>query len=305
MKIQHFLFIVITLLASLLASLLVSTAVFAGQKIEQSLPVPKNGELIIDSSRGLIRIQGWDNDKIQLSGELDDSAETLVLENKGQKTYLKIAMDGKSHWGDGSILKIFLPKTTKLRFKGVDATFSLKGLSSEIKGSTISGDILLKSIDTNIMLSSVSGDISLVKTTGNAQIESVSGNVELDGSFTSAKIRSMSGDVSANIDNINNLKIKNVSGSTRILGHLKNDAQIKLASVSGDILYQVKGQLNAACKLSTQFGGEISNKLTKDRPQSSKFSQQKLNFVSGDGSGILQMTTVSGSVSLFELKLEQ
>ena len=120
--------------------------------------------------------------------------------------------------------------------------------------------------------------------------------VDFSGDFEQAFIKSMSGDITADISGTNKLTIKNISGDTQINGHVKSQSQIKLSSVSGDILYKVTGDLNAECEVVSQFGGEISNQLTDDLPLDGNLDKKTLSFISGDGSGKLNMNTVTGSV---------
>ncbi|MFT5163177.1 MAG: hypothetical protein ACI9FJ_001762 [Alteromonadaceae bacterium] len=271
---------------------------FAGEMVDLSLKVPDSGLLLIDNTRGVVTVTGWDKTEVLLQGELDDSARELIFKTKGHKTLIKVVMDGMSHHGDNSVLKVFMPKNLKLRFKGVDTSFNLSNLTNRVEGQTINGDLKLDNIHSKMKVSSVSGHIDVSNSSGRAQIESVSGEVVLSGQFSKAKVNSMTGKVMANIDHIKVLKIENVSGNTVINGSLQNKAYVKLTSVSGNIHYKSKGQLNAACNIASQFGGKIINFLTEDRPWSERMEEQKLHFVSGDGSGKLVMNTVSGSVTL-------
>lgn len=270
----------------------------AGEIIDQSLKVPDSGILFIDNTRGLVTVHGWDKTEVLLQGELDDSARKLVFKNKGHKTLIKVVMEGMTHHGDNSNLKIFMPKNLKLRFKGVDATFKLNDLRRGVEGRTINGDLIADNVHGKIVMSSVSGNIKLSKSSGHVRLESVSGKVDYAGEFSEAKIKSMTGNILADISKTNSLRVTNVSGDTMINGHLQNKADVELSSVSGDIRYTVQGELNANCDIGSLFGGKIINFLTEDHAWSERKEERKLSFVSGDGSGTLVMNTVSGSVTL-------
>jgi len=270
----------------------------AGEKVDLSLKVPDSGTLLIDNTRGLVKVIGWDKEEVLLQGELDDSARELVFKNKGHKTLIKVVMNGMSHGGDDSNLKVFMPKDLKLRFKGVDTSFRFSNLHNGIKGQTINGNLIIDNVHSKMAVSSVSGKIQITKSSGRASVESVSGLIELAGQFSKVKVKTMSGDVIASIDDISVLKVENISGDTMINGRLQDKASVKLTSVNGDIRYKVKGELNANCNIASQFGGEIMNFLTEHKPWSERSSERKLSFVSGDGSGKLVMNTVSGSVTI-------
>jgi len=278
--------------------LLVITNSYAGEKVARSLIVPKSGAVLIQVSRGFVKVEGWDKGEISLQGELDDSVKELIFKNKGKKTLIKVTAKGLNHWGDGSVLKIYVPRDLEVYFKSVNATFSFVNLASGVEGKTMSGDLMANNVHTALSLSSVSGRVKVINSSGLAEIESVNGEIDFSGEFEEVELKSMSGDITVNIDKIQELDLENISGDSLILGNIRNKADIRLESVSGDIYYKSSGELNAKCELETQFGGEIENKLTKDKPVSSSMHQKKLQFVSGDGSGELRMNSVTGSVTI-------
>jgi hypothetical protein len=268
----------------------------AGDKVNQSLSVETSGIVFVEIPRGHVKVQGWDKSEVMIQGELDDTLNKLIFKTKKDKTLIKLETQGQKHWGDASGIKIFMPVGSQLRFKGIDTSFSIVKLYSQIEGKTINGDLMVKESNGKIKLSVVSGDVKVANSSGLAKIQSVSGMVDFSGDFEQAFIKSMSGDITADISGTNKLTIKNISGDTQINGHVKSQSQIKLSSVSGDILYKVTGDLNAECEVVSQFGGEISNQLTDDLPLDGNLHKKTLSFISGDGSGKLNMNTVTGSV---------
>jgi len=270
----------------------------AGQNVNQSLAVETTGTVYVEIPRGLVKVQGWDKSEVMIHGELDDTVKTLIFKTKKAKTLIKVDTEGQKHWGDASVLKIFMPQQSQLRFKGIDTSFSIAKLNSNIEGKSINGNLMVKQSSGKIKLSVVSGDVKLVESSGFAKIESVSGMVDFSGDFEKAFLKSMSGDITANISGTNKLTIKNISGDTKISGQIKEKAQLKLSSVSGDILYKVTDELNAKCEVVSQFGGEINNQLTDDLPIDGNLHRKTLSFISGDGSGKLGMKTITGSVTI-------
>jgi len=271
---------------------------FAGDKIAQSLIVEPDGKLFVDITRGLVKIKGWDKNEISIQGELDDSVKELIFKNKKHKTLIKAVSKGEEHWGDSSILKIYMPHQSRLYFKGVDATYMISLLEAGVDGKTMTGDLVADSLADNISLSTMSGQIKLMNSTGKVKLETVAGDIILEGSYDKAKIRSMSGDLTLNIADIDEVKAKTISGDLMARGDVKSEADIKLESVNGSIVYYASDKLNAECSLSSQFGGEIFNAFSKDQVTNSYMNQQDLNFVSGDGSGSLSMHTISGDITI-------
>jgi len=283
---------------SLILIITFSGVCLAGEKVNQSLSVENTGIVFVEVPRGLVKIRGWEKQVVMIQGELDDTTKQLVFNTKNDKTLIKIDTQGKQHWGDSSVLNIFMPQQLQLHFKGIDTFFSVTKLNNHIEGTSISGDLIVKSSHGKIKLSSVSGNVTLLESSGFTKLESVSGMVSFSGNYEQAVLKSMSGDITAEVSGTDKLMIKNISGDTQIIGSVKNQAELKISSVSGDIFYKVKGALNAECEVVSQFGGEINNQLTDDLPLDVNLHKKTLSFVSGDGSGKLSMNTINGLVSI-------
>lgn len=273
---------------------------FAGEKVNQRIEVPHSEKLFIDITRGFVKVKSWDKSEISVQGELDDSVSKLIFKNKKHKTLLKVVAQDGEHWGDSSVLKVFVPESTQVIFKGVDTTFSFNKIYAGISGKSITGDIQIKDARASLSISTMSGDVHIEKAIGKVEVESVSGEIDVSGQFEKAALKSMSGNISATIGSIDKLKIKNISGDIEISGEVQPNAEIKLASVNGNIHFNVDGKLNAVCELVSQFGGSIENSITDDVPQESMMQQQLLNFTSGDGSGKIIMKTISGKITIEE-----
>lgn len=283
---------------SLILIITFSGVCLAGEKVNQSLSVETTGIVFIEIPRGLVKIQGWEKQVVMIQGELDDTTKQFVFKTKNDKTLIKIDTQGQHQWGDSSVLNIFMPQQLQLHFQGIDTFFSITKLNNHIEGKSISGDLIVKNSHGKIRLSSVSGDLTLVQSSGSTKLESVSGMVNFSGDYEQAFVKSMSGNITAEVSGTDKLMIENISGGTQISGSVKNQAELKLSSVSGGIFYKVKGSLNAECDVVSQFGGEINNQLTNDLPLDGNLRKKTLSFVSGDGSGKLSMNTINGSVSI-------
>ncbi|MEW6996916.1 DUF4097 domain-containing protein [Colwelliaceae bacterium BS250] len=295
-----------TILSQLSFFLIITFSGFcvAGENVNRSLSVETTGTVFVAIPRGFVKIEGWDKQEVMIQGLLDDTIKTLTFKTEKNKTLIRVDTEGQKHWGDSSVFKIFMPKQLKLQFKGIDTSFSITKLNNHVEGKSINGDLMVKQSHGKIKLSVVSGDVRLVESSGIAKIESVSGTVDFSGDFEQAYLKSMSGDIRANISGTQKLTLKNTSGDTQVSGQIKNNAQLKLSSVSGDIVYKVTDVLNAECEFVSQFGGDITNQLTNDLPEDGSLHKKTLSFISGDGSGKLNINTVNGSISIEKLTNE-
>jgi hypothetical protein len=286
-----------------LASLMTVSVVNASEKFERSMQASASGHVFINNDSGDVDVKGWDKTEILVRGELANDSQELIFKTKGQNTFIKVNMTKGSHRGNtrslgGSDFEVFIPNSVHLHFKGIDTDFTIDGLLAEIKGNTINGELVIKNVHSDINVSSISGDINVSDSSGSVYVESMRGDVNVEGEFENVHLQSVAGDIWADISNIKKLRANNVAGDTIVEGHLINDASIELASVNGDIDYNVAGMLNAECEITSQFGGEINNNLTDDLPNKSQMQARQLRFVSGDGSGSVVMKTIVGTINI-------
>ena len=128
-------------------------------------------------------------------------------------------------------------------------------------------------------LSSVSGDVDISSVTGTLRASSVSGNVRVKDIAGSVSASAVSGNVEVEIDRLDgaeNMKFSSVSGNVNVRIPQSLDADVEMSSLSGS--------------LKTDFPIEVREK--RYGPGRSAHGRV------GSGSRTLNMSSVSGSVSL-------
>ncbi|HKY03555.1 MAG TPA: DUF4097 family beta strand repeat-containing protein [Blastocatellia bacterium] len=129
------------------------------------------------------------------------------------------------------------------------------------------------------------------------RISSVSGNVEIRGVTGKVEASTVSGDVQVN-EVSGSVSASSVSGSVEVeVSRLGNEDDMKFSSVSGDVRVRVPANLGADVNMSS-FSGTIKTdfplEVRAERYSSKSWARGKI----GDGSRNLNMTSVSGSLSL-------
>ncbi|HJQ22963.1 MAG TPA: DUF4097 family beta strand repeat-containing protein [Blastocatellia bacterium] len=129
-------------------------------------------------------------------------------------------------------------------------------------------------------VSSVSGNVEVSQVAGRVHATSVSGNVEVHGVSGSVNAKSVSGNVE--------VEINRLDGTTD---------DMKFSSVSGNVSVRMPSEIDADVDMSSLSGGihtDFPIEVTKDRYGPRTSARGKL----GNGSRRLQMSSVSGSLSL-------
>lgn len=286
--------LVLLLLVSFSASLI------AGEKVDRTLEVEADGTVEIYNVRGNIDVVGWSNNQVKVTGSLDELTEKFIFSSESGRTFIKVKLPKHSGYRsrDGSKLKVMVPMGSKVSFSGVATDLKFSKIDGGIDVNSVSGDIDVKQVKNRTYINSVSGKLVLNEVEGMMEVSTVSGDVNANVSCRKANISGVSADLVIKLDEIESANISTVSGDTKISGNLESDGDLKMSSVSGNAFYIVDGTLNARVSMETAPGGDIINEYSEHEPKSSFINSHNLRFTSGDGDGVIRMTTVSGNIGL-------
>lgn len=281
------------------AALLLCAGAFAGESVDVSERVPADPIVKIDNMRGEVEIRAWDREEVSVTGELDDLAEGLTFEVDGRRVQIEVQMPRNDvNWGDGSDLVIRLPSASRVSFKGVSTDVSIEGVTGGAGIGTVSGDIEVEDVGGQLLVNSVSGDVEVYGTEGRASVSTISGDIDIESGMRELQVETVSGDVEVELDEIEQLNGRSVSGSLELSGRLLEDGRIDLGSVSGDIRLDLGRPVNAELEIEAGIGGDIYNDMTDDEPKEIFPSRQELITRAGTGRGRITIETVSADVRL-------
>jgi DUF4097 and DUF4098 domain-containing protein YvlB len=283
----------------LITGLAVSSGTFAGEDVDKILSASAGGYIKIVNTRGQVEIEGWDREEIHIKGELDDLAEELIFEVKGDRARVEVKLPRSNvNWGDGSDLTIRVPKNSKVDFDGVSTDTSIENISGGVRLRSVSGDIEAEKLSHQVHINTVSGNIDVTDSSGNAHISSVSGEINLQMRSSQIVLDTVSGEIEAEFDEIDTLRGNAVSGDIEVEGRLVADGEIEMVTVSGDLSLRLKSPVNARLSVDTGVGGDIENSLSDDEPEEIFPASNKLRAHLGDGSGRISLRTVTGDVRI-------
>ena len=307
--------------AILLGLSLFPLAVFAGEKIDKQIEVPKEGAVFIANQRGDVSIAGWDKSEFKVVGELDDKAEGFELETRGDNTYFVVKMPRKMGWGsngDGSKLTIFMPHSSALDFRGVNVSVIAKALKNGAEVNVVNGEITAQNLAGNIKLTSVNGDVNAQSLSGNIQFETVNGeindeqssgelrfsavngDIKSSSSASDVRLENVNGDINFKLASIKNLRINTVNGEAEVsIGELLDSADVRFESVSGDAEFFFPTNVSAKFEIEAHANGKIINELSDDKVKKAKYGPaSELEFVINAGNADVEMDTISGRIEL-------
>lgn len=318
---KHVMKTVSLLAGTLLASISLSS--LAQESVDRSLDVSAGTQVYINNERGELNVVTHDKDQVRLVGTLDEDAEELVFELRGNGVRIEVRTPEQNGWSyddkNGSDLTLYMPSTSPLEVEGVSMDVNASDLQAGTDITLVSGDIKLAQAGTQVLLKTVSGDITASQLSGDVTLETVSGDIEdMENQADRAKYQAVSGDVRVNSNSLKRFElqnvsgdvemhlpaihsgeIKNVSGDVDVTLGLKGTATLDASSVSGDLSFRFSDDVDATFDLKTNAGGDIVNRITSAQAQESRWgASSSLKFTVGSGAARVKMTTVSGSIEI-------
>ncbi len=276
-------------------------AVYAGEKIDKTLAVDASGLVRMAAARGRIDVLGWDRNDVSVAGTLDDLTKSVTFETSGSTTTFSVATPDNLNRGEGSKLLIHVPAASRLRVEVVSADVSMKGVRGGIDCNSVSGDVDASDLPGRIDIATVSGHIELARAEaaeGATTLSSVSGDIEAETDAEVLTVKTVSGDADVRSGKrVKALNLNAISGDIEISADLADGARVKGSTTSGDIKLSLNRDVGAVVELRAN-SGDIRNTLTSDRAKQGMFGGKELQFTMGNGTGTIEMTTISGDLQL-------
>lgn len=292
------------------------------QTVDETRLVSPNERITLEVMRGDVVIRAGNDNTFRVSGLLDEQAEGYELESSNGFTRFEVRMPRSMRgWnnnrGDGSELEITVPVYSEVEFAGVNVSVDIAGVLGGARVTTVNGDIRATGVGQFVHLKTVNGGIRSENNRGVVNIETVNGEVRDDGSegrlsieavngelniVSSAeevKLSVVNGEIDAELRGTQALDFGGVNGEISITLRDSASPRVRGSSVSGEIELSVDSNTDARFNLQTNVGSRIENELTSDEARRPQYGPgRNLQFSTGQGTGSIDIGTVSGAINL-------
>lgn len=308
------------ILTSLL-SLILSSAAYAGQRVDEILKVSSDVTVEIEHQNGKIKIEGWDRDEVQVVGELDDKAEEFIFEERRGRVLIEVKMPKNKSWSSvrkGDDLDIKVPFSSLVRYSGINADADITNLKQGLQAETVNGKIDARDIAGRIGLESVNGDLDARDLTGNIHFEtvngrirdrnssgselffgSVNGDIESKSTIKEVSVETVNGGIELDLDEVEELGMSTVNGTIEVSMQLLEKGRVDGSTVSGEIEIAFQKGVSAKFDIQAHAGGRIVNRLSDHKAEKAKYGPSRwLEFELEGGKGRVDLSTVSGRIEL-------
>jgi len=225
-----------TILFSGLALLAANAWAAEGRPINETRPLKADARVSVSNVSGLIEVEAWGKNEMQLTGTLAPEVEKLIIEGDANGLTIEVKLPRHSRRSGDTILKLKVPAGIELEAEGVSADIRAKGLKGPIEASSVSGDITLDVASARVEAQSVSGDVAVTAPTTDVRVETVSGDVTLRGGKGEMRSESVSGTVKVEAREVRRLDAESVSGDLSFDLQLARDAEVSIETLSGEVV---------------------------------------------------------------------
>jgi DUF4097 and DUF4098 domain-containing protein YvlB len=228
---------------------LIATAASAQQAIHRTVDAAASGSVRIELVEGDVTISGWDQTRIEVSGELGRQAQSLVVEQQGAETIVRV-VEVENADGDRSETELYvsLPRGSRVAVVGTNADVLVTNVAGPLSLHTVAGDIEAESSGAAIEAETVGGDIRITGrgASADATLTTVAGEIEVGGPFTRINASTVSGDIELDVLGTRELLLNATNGDIEVHATLAETAEINAETINGDVELEVgeAGNLN-------------------------------------------------------------
>jgi DUF4097 and DUF4098 domain-containing protein YvlB len=290
-----------TLALALLLPLALSWQLAAAERaIHEAADVHPQGEVEISNVAGRIEVEGWDQDRVEVTGTLARGAERLEFRIQDRHTLIRVEHPSGARNVGPSELRIRVPVESRLVVASVSAGVVVRGVRGAQRLHAVSGGIETVMFSDDVQLKTVSGDIRLdgAGSPGVLTVTTVSGNATVRGVAGEAVMQTVSGDLDITSDHLERARIRTINGGASLQTRLAPGARIEMDAVNGPLTLAIAGEPDAEFTLET-FNGRIDNAFGPEPVRTSRFAPgTQLRFTAGEGSARVNMETLNGAIIL-------
>ena len=270
------------------------------ENINRRAAADPEGQVEISNTAGSVRVQAWERNEVEVTGELGEEGEKLEFVTAGKLTRIKVVLPGKGHDGEDSDLTVRVPTHSSLAINTVSADIEVQGVMGAQRLQSVSADVTTQAGTEDVECKTVSGDIEIAGQGHRAllTITTVSGDARVRNVAGEVNANTVSGNVDLDLGDTTRSRLRSTSGDLNMQGKLVEDAKLDVESISGDVRVNLLGPVAAEFDVSS-FNGDIRNCFGPKATRTDEYAPgRELRFKEGAGTGRVRVKTLNGDVTL-------
>jgi DUF4097 and DUF4098 domain-containing protein YvlB len=284
---------------TILFGVLLATATQAAD-VNETIDAAADGHVDISNVAGTIEVYGWSKSSVEVTGDLGEKVEELVLERDGDRVTVKVKVPKHSSGKISSDIVVRVPQGSSIEVSGVSSDIEVEDILGKQGLHTVSGDVTTQAASANLEAVSVSGDIEVDGDRKDTETfaNTVSGDVTLFGLSGEVKAVAVSGDVTIDEGSYDRASIETVNGDLFFLAELRKGGKLGVETINGDVEIELGSDVSAEFEIDS-FNGDIENCFGPKAERTSKYAPGwELNFTEGGGEGSVTISTLNGDIHI-------
>ena len=270
------------------------------REVDETVDAASDGHVDIVNISGSIEVYGWSKSSVEVTGELGEKVEELVLERNGDKVLVKVKVPRNNSNNISSDLIIRVPAGSSIDVSTVSADITSEGVKGEQRLHTVSGDVEAEVSGSDVSAESVSGDVDVTGDGSDIEVaaNTVSGDVAVIDVSGAVSAEVVSGDVVVQDGSFDRATLNSVNGEVIFQADLRDDGRLTIETVNGDVDVQFGDDVEGRFDIET-FNGDITNCFGPKPERTSKYTPGlELSYTVGDGGGRVIISTLNGDIDL-------
>lgn len=278
------------------AALLVAAPIGAQeerQKIDTTFAFEKGGSVNLGHVSGDIVVTGWN----KLEAKVYAVIETGYLEAAMSSSRIQITAKSRRNRMGESRYELSVPIGTEVRVSTVSGDIAVRGTAGEVTVNAVSGNIEVRDA-ARVEIGTVSGDVRAEKLGGLVRLRTVSGDAIIDNLMGELRGKSVSGTLRVR-GALSGLEYESVSGDIDFRGDIKPSGVYSASTHSGDIRLTLPENAAADLDLKT-YSGEMRTEFPLTlRPgtEAVRRGREMRTTINGGGARI-SLGTFSGDITI-------
>jgi hypothetical protein len=192
-------------------------------------------------------------------------------------------------------LELLVPEGVSVEIKAESGDVTVKGTQSDVRVKALAGDIVVEGARGRVEVMSHAGEVTLSRIEGSeVEIENRAGSVFLHEVSGNVKVRSAAGDIKATDLKPKTANLETVSGNVMVDIVEPVSTDVVIRSVAGDVLLDIDSRSDCRVALSS-VSGAVNTSIALEEIA---HSRERITGRMGEGTGSVEVSTVSGAVNL-------
>jgi DUF4097 and DUF4098 domain-containing protein YvlB len=272
----------------------------AQERVDERVAAAADGSVVIESSGGSVRVEGWARAEVAVSGDLGSGAERVIVRGQPRKTRVEVEPGPHGHMGHAD-LTVKVPAGSQVRVESFQARVDVTGVKGSVEAETVNGSITVTGAADAVSVESVNGGVTVSGRSARIHAESVNGPVSVSDPGPDLQAGNVNGPLTVTGSRgLERAKLENVNGAVRFEGDLAPRGTLDIETVGGRVELVLATQ-SVDFRVSS-FNGAIVNRLGPAAPQRVPDEdgdvRKELAFSIGGGGARVTVRTLNGRVTI-------